>query len=305
MYRRLRRHRSAPVLIVALIIALLAAAVAGCGPDERPAPAPPPATGGPTGNPSGVLEVCFIDVGQADSILVRSDDATMLIDAGNNGDAETVVAFLKEAGVEKLDLVVGTHPHEDHIGGLDAVIRAFPVDRVCLPRATTTTRTFEDLLAAIKERGLTIDSPAADSQFTLGDARGTFLAPRGDDYDDLNDYSLVIRLTFGRTAFLFTGDAGRDSEQEMLAAGVELQADVLKVGHHGSVTATSAAFLDRVSPAYAVISVGEDNDYGHPHREVVDRLVARGVSVLRTDVSGTIVVTSDGSELVVSTKPSK
>lgn len=241
--------------------------------------------------------VHFIDVGQADSILITIGRGALLIDGGNNADADRVIRYIRAQGINRLDYVIGTHPHEDHIGGLDRVIRSFDVGKVMLPNVPHNTRTFEDLLLAVAARGLKITAPRVHAEYPLDEGRFTVLAPHRAVYEDLNDYSLVIRLVYGKTAFLLTGDAETVSEAEMVADGLNLEADVLKVGHHGSRSSTTQAFLDRVNPAYAVISVGKDNDYGHPAAETLARLTNAGVKVYRTDRNGTIVIASNGSVL--------
>ncbi|MGB9804515.1 ComEC/Rec2 family competence protein [Desulfofundulus sp.] len=301
------------IVILALILALLLAILAGCsnsGPTTGTGTAPPPVSPeAPSVNrendlPGKVLKVHFLDVGQADSILVQFPDGrNMLVDAGKNDDGPRVVSYLKRQGIEKIDYLVGTHPHEDHIGGMDKVIRTFEIGRVYMPRATTTTRSFKDVLLAVKNKGLKINTARAGvTILDQGNLRAYFVAPCSSDYEDLNDWSAVTRIEYGATAFLLTGDAGARSEAEMLASGANLRADVLKVGHHGSHRSTTTAFLKAVAPEYAVISVGKDNDYGHPHRETLVRLAEAGVKVYRTDRDGTIVFTSDGKNITVEKK---
>lgn len=247
--------------------------------------------------PAGTLEVHFIDVGQGDSILIRTETADMLIDAGPNAAAETVVDYLAAQGVETLDCVVGTHPHEDHIGGLDAVIRAFDVEQVLMPRVQADTRTFEDVLDAVAEKGLKITAAEAGQTYALGPARFTVLSPAEEKtYENTNDNSVVLRLEGGGNTFLFTGDAEKPVEEALLAQGVPLAADVLKVGHHGSSTSSSEAFLAAVHPEYAVIQLGAGNDYGHPHQETLAALGSVGAKVWRNDESGTIILrAADGA----------
>lgn len=249
--------------------------------------------------PTGTLKVHFLDVGQADSILVQFPSGqNLLIDGGNNDDGEAIVSYLRQHGVKRLDHVVGTHPHEDHIGGLDVVIRSFPVGKVYLPKATTTTKTFEDLLLAIKEKGLKVTQAQAGVKLDVGpEAEAVMLAPNAAGYEDLNNYSAVLKVTFGSTSFLFTGDAEAESEGQMLAKGYNLKSDVLKVGHHGSDSSTTPAFLRAVAPKYAVISVGKDNPYGHPSPDTLAKLANAGVQVFRTDLQGTIVASSDGKKV--------
>lgn len=245
----------------------------------------------------GKLKVHFIDVGQADSILIQSDEQAMLIDAGNNGDSEEVVAYIKSQNIELLDYVIGTHPHEDHIGGLDAVIESFDIGVIYMPKAMSTTKTFEDVLNAISNKGMKVTTPVPGTTVRLGEASFTILAPNSDSYKETNNYSIVIKLEHGNNSFIFTGDAEDVSEKEMIEKGYDLSANVLKVGHHGSSSSTTEEFLMKVNPQYAVICVGKDNKYGHPHREIVDLLNKMGIKIYRTDENGTITAISDGESI--------
>ncbi|WP_179632075.1 cell wall-binding repeat-containing protein [Clostridium peptidivorans] len=251
------------------------------------------------------LKVSFIDVGQADSILIQTPNGkNMLIDAGNNDDGSKVVSYLKNMGITQLDIIAGTHPHEDHIGGLDTVINMFKVGKVYMPKVTSTTQTFQDVVTAINNKGMTITTPIPGESVDLDpDVNLEILAPNGDSYEDLNNYSIVFKLTYGSKSFLFTGDAEDVSEKEMLNRGYDLKADVLKVGHHGSNSSTTSEFLSAVSPKYAVISVGKGNTYGHPTQTTLDKLKNIGAAVYRTDELGTIVATCDGSNITFNTKP--
>ncbi|MHB1041945.1 MAG: ComEC/Rec2 family competence protein [Eubacteriales bacterium] len=248
-----------------------------------------------------VLKLHFIDVGQGDSILAQFPGGkNMLVDAGNNEDGPAVIKYLTENGVQKINYLVGTHPHEDHIGGMDEVIKNFPVGLFYLPEVTTTTQTFRDVLAAAGAKNLKIDK-ARDGVTILdeGELSVKILAPRGDSYEDINNYSAVLKVIYGKHAFLLTGDAEIQSEREMIEAGEDLRADVLKVGHHGSRTSTSASFLKAVQPVYAVISAGKNNDYGHPHTVTMNKLEKANIKVYRTDQSGTVIASSDGKERLV------
>lgn len=248
---------------------------------------------------NGALKIHFIDVGQADSILIQGPDgSSVLVDAGNNEDGQGIVNYLKSQGVRELAAVVATHPHEDHIGGMDTVIKNFPVRQVYLPNTTASTQTFEDMIAAINAGGAKRIQAKAGVMLDVPGLSGVFLAPIGSGYDDLNNYSAVLKLTYGNTSFLLTGDAEDISESEMLKNG-NLQATLLKVGHHGSSSSTSPAFLKAVSPKFAVISVGKDNSYGHPADETLSRLSSAGVSIYRTDRLGTIIATSDGNSITL------
>jgi len=208
---------------------------------------------------SGTLTVTYIDVGQGDSIFIQAPSGkTMLIDAGTPEMGSKVVNYIKSRGINKIDILVATHPHNDHIGGIPAVIENFQIGKFYMPKVTTTTKTFENVLRAAKSKGLSINVAKAGVVLDLGDeVKAEMLAPNSSHYDDLNNYSAVIKITYGNTAFLFTGDAEKESEQEMLDKGYDLKADVLKVGHHGSSSATTWAFLKAVNPKYAVISAVE------------------------------------------------
>lgn len=253
----------------------------------------------------GPLEVHFLDVGQAESILIKAPGKTVLIDAGENNQGGLVLRYLKAQSVKRVDILIGTHPHSDHIGGMDDVVNGTLVGEVVLPEIpeelVPATATYTDLLEAIEAAGLTITVAEPGLAFDLGGgARLTVLAPLA-EYADLNNMSVVARLSYGDTSFLFTGDASAASEKAMLEEGAALKSDVLSVGHHGSNSATTEEFLQAASPRIAIISCGVDNTYGHPHREVIERLQEREVQILRTDRSGTIVIVSDGNRLGIQT----
>ncbi len=253
---------------------------------------------------SADLEVHMIDVDQAKSILIKAPEKTVLIDAGENSQGMDVVRYLNAHGVTSIDILIGTHPHSDHIGGMDTVIQNMPVGLVILPdlpdELVPTTKTYTDMLEAILDSQLPVQAATPGNQYPLGDnATLTILAPT-DTFPDLNDMSVMTRLVYQDTSFLFTGDAGMHSEARILKE--DLQADVLEVGHHGSNTSTSQAFLDVVQPRVALISCGVDNSYGHPHREVVERLKGIRAEIYRTDLNGTVVVYSDGQDIQVQTQ---
>lgn len=243
-----------------------------------------------------LLRVDFLNVGQADCALLSTNGHYMVIDGGNNGDADRILSYLEEQGVEKLDAVVGTHPHEDHIGSLDAIINHFDVDAVYMPKIMHTSKTFEDVLDAVANKGLKIKSPSPGDTIDFNGLEIEVLGPQR-EYKDFNNNSIVLKVNAGETAFLFTGDAEETAEKDILQAGYDLQADVLKVGHHGSSTSSSQAFLQAVKPKYAVISVGVGNSYHHPEEEALQRLQSIGAEIYRTDLQGDIVCTTDGKNI--------
>ena len=249
--------------------------------------------------------VHFVDVGQGDGAIVVCDGKTLVIDGGTAENGAKMVEYLQNMlHVSKVDFVIGTHPHADHIGGLPDVIRACKVKKLYSPVDEFEAKTFETMKRAADDKKLKITVPQAGQSFSLGRAKVEFLAPLG-IYDNVNDLSLVVRITYGQTAFLFTGDAERPSEYDMTDSGEDLSATVLKVGHHGSNTSTSYVFLRQVMPTYAIISCGKDNAYGHPHEEVLSRLVDEGAAVYRTDECGTIVCRSNGAKVTVRTEKRK
>ena len=248
-----------------------------------------------------LFEVHFIDCGQGDSILLSSQNETMLIDAGNNKDGKAIVSYIKNLGIKKLNYVVGTHPDADHIGGLDTVINSFEVGKIYLPKKQNNTKTFEDVLVAISNKGLKISSPKPGTKITLGSAQLTILAPINYYDDNNNSNSIVIRAVHGKNSFMLMGDADLQEETDLMDAGEELSGTVLKVGHHGSSSSASRFFLEKVNPKYAVISCGVGNKYGHPHKETLTYLKNDNVEVYRTDLQQTIIMKSDGNKLDITT----
>lgn len=249
------------------------------------------------------LKVYFLDVGQgASQLLVTPSGKTMLIDAGNNDKEQVMLDYMKTYHIEKLDVVIGTHPDADHIGGLDKVIDHLPVTAIYMPKVQSNTKTFESLLQSIKNKGLKVKTAKAGLSFDLDDqVHVDMLAPNG-TYENTNNMSAVVKVTYGHTSFLLTGDAESESEKDMLASGADLHADVLLVGHHGSNSSTTLKFLKQVQPKYAVIQVGKGNTYGHPKSAVLNRLQKQGVEVYRNDQQGTITITSDGKSLHIVTE---
>ncbi|WEK53461.1 MAG: MBL fold metallo-hydrolase [Candidatus Cohnella colombiensis] len=253
-------------------------------------------------NPSHGLQVHFIDVGQgASQLIIGPTGKTILIDAGNNDQEKVVVTYLKQQKISRLDIVIGTHPDADHVGGLDAVIDSFEIGKVYMPKIQSNTKTFEDVLIAIKNKGLKVSTAKAGLILDWEPGITVNMIAPVEQSKDTNEMSAVVHLTYGNVAFLFTADAEAKSEQAMLDSKVNLKSDVLMVGHHGSDSSTTQAFLDAVQPSLAVIQVGKDNKYGHPKKTILDRLRASGVTILRNDLLGSIVVTSDGNEIATGT----
>lgn len=242
--------------------------------------------------------VRYLDVGQADSILVQSEGINMLIDAGTNSSGQTVVKDLEDLGVTKIDYLIGTHPHEDHIGGMDDIIKNFDIGIIYMPKIQTNTKTFEDVLDAVSEKGLKITSPKKGDEFEVGGARCEIMTDGIEDTSNLNLSSIVIRMTYGTQSFLFMGDAEKENEETRQWP----QTTVLKVGHHGSSTSSSTQFLNEVQPQISVISVGKDNKYGHPTKTTINKLEKIKTKIYRTDESGTITITSDGKKCIVTTE---
>ena len=244
------------------------------------------------------LKVYFFDVGQADSILITNNGHNMLIDAGNNEDGPKLVKYIKEdLGITEFDYLIGTHPHEDHIGGLDDIINNFDIKKIYLPDITTTTKTFEDVLDAISSKELTITIPKIGETFKLGEADFTVLYT-GTNSSDLNSTSIIIKMIFGNYSYLFTGDTTSEIEKLILKENIDV--DVLKVAHHGSKYSSSLEFLKKTTPSYAIISVGKNNSYNHPSSETINNLKKYTNNIYLTSELGTILLTSNGQTIDVS-----
>lgn len=269
-------------------------AAASSASTEEPTPAP---------KDGAKLNVHFIDVGQGDSEFIELPNGqTMLIDAGNPENGSQIVTYVKGLGHSKIDYLIATHPHADHIGGMAEVVKNLDIGKIYMPKASTNTQTFEDLLTAIQNKGLKINTAKSGvNMFKNGTLNADIIAPVNITGDDLNQYSAVIMLTYGDNKFLFTGDAGNESEGQITS---DVKADVLKVGHHGSDTSTSQTFLNKVIPKYAVIEVGKDNSYGHPTAATLAKLEKIGATIYRTDKDGTIIFTSDAKTITVNKKSS-
>lgn len=246
------------------------------------------------------LSVYFIDVGQADCILVKDNDEYALIDAGNNEDGMKLVNYFKSLNITNFKYVFGTHAHEDHIGGMDNIIDNFNIENFYMPNAITTTKTFEDVLDSLDRKKIKFQTPNVNDDFKLNNATFKVLHI-GDNKKDLNDTSVVLRLEYGNTSYLLMGDATSNVEKDLLNNNVNLKSDVLKVGHHGSNYSSTIDFLNRVKPEYAIIEVGKNNSYNHPRQETLDKLKDINAKVYRTDLDGTIVTTSDGNSIKIET----
>ncbi len=245
------------------------------------------------------LIVEFIDVGQADCIFISSNNHHMLIDGGNNNDGKKVAKYLEEKGVKELDLVVSTHPHEDHIGGLDNVLKIIPTKKVLMPDLVTTTKTFEEVIDVIEEKEISLVIPEIGDKYYLGDSVIEIIYIDNNE-EDFNESSIVLKLTYKDVSFLFTGDSTTESEKHYLDKDIDV--DVLKVAHHGSKYSTSNEFLDKVTPEFAIISLATENDYYYPHIATINRLKEHGAKIYQTNELGTIIVESDGTNINIDHK---
>lgn len=250
------------------------------------------------------LYIHFIDVGQADCILIKNSNYNILIDGGEGKSSKDVINYLKELNITKLDYIFATHPHSDHIGGLPDIINNFEISNIVMPKVTHNTKTFENLLDAIENKNLLVNSPKPGEEIILDNLKLTTLAPISTKYEDLNNYSIVLKAQYGDTSFLLTGDMEKLSENEVINAGYNVKSDVLKVAHHGSSTGSTIKFLEAISPRYAIISLGVDNSYGHPHKETLSNLGKIEAIIYRTDENGTIVAISDGKSINFETENS-
>ena len=260
------------------------------------------ACGSATASAVDLLTVHYLDVGQADAAILQCGDVSVMIDGGNSTDSSLVYTYLSQTlSLEHIDVMIATHPHEDHVGGLSGALEACTVGSVYSPVTDYDSKAFDSFLTYTARQNVPITVPSPGDRIELGDLTLEFLSPVR-TYEDTNDNSLVVRILHGQNVFLFAGDAQWDAEHDMIDAGYDLRADVLKVGHHGSDTSSSYVFLREVMPTYAVISVGEGNAYGHPTEAVLSRLRDVGATLYRTDLQGTITCISDGETLSFSTQ---
>ena len=246
------------------------------------------------------LRVYFLDVGQGDCTVLTQGDSAMLIDAGENDKGTAVQSYLEYLGIDNLDYAVLTHPDSDHIGGADVVLYKFGCDTILMPDAETDTKTYDEVIQAMNAKGESAVHPSPGDIYEFGEASFTILAPV-QSYDDNNNNSIVLRLDYGENSFLFTGDAEKEVEEELLNDGVILQSDVIKMPHHGSKTSSTEDFVSAVSPQYAIVSCG-DGGKNHPNEDIVLRWQTIGTTVLRTDYAGTVIVTTDGESLTLQTE---
>lgn len=299
--------------VLSALLVLIAAVFLYCVYLENDTEDVPPAAVSSFISEDADLEIHFIDVGQGDCSLIKWNGRAMLIDSGEKEEADTVLDYLKKQKVTRLDYIIVTHPHSDHMGSMSEIISALSVGKVIAPRVsdemTPTSKTYESFLLALRNKALKLTAAKPGTVYTFEDSSEDgkkppefeILAPL-DDYDDLNNYSVVLRLTYGSTAYLFMGDAEKKSEKAILESGANVSADVLKVGHHGSSTSTGSGFLEEVSPDICIIQCGAGNTYGHPHKDTVEAIEKAGAKWYSNDRDGTIIVYSDGERLYIQTE---
>lgn len=287
-------------LIIVIVVSVVSALSANI--DEFTATNDEPQTSASATEDS--FSVHFIDVGQGDSTLVESNGEYLLIDAGENGHETEVLNYLRSMGIEKLDYIIATHQHSDHIGGLPEVLEEYECDNIIMPRLTKeqtpTNSTYKAFLNAVQASEAKVISAKPGSVYALGGAQFEILGPVTDDAEDINNMSAMTKITYGETSFLITGDAETEEELEILGNGADLDCDVLRAGHHGSYTSSCKDFLNAITPEICVISCGADNDYGHPHDAALKRIKKHTEEIYRTDICGSVVMTSDGENIDIS-----
>jgi competence protein ComEC len=245
------------------------------------------------------LLIHYIDVGQGDAILLQVNNKNLLIDSGPESSSDKVTSYLKDQRVKQLDVVLATHPHEDHIGSMDSIIRSYKILEFYAPKKTASSKCFESMIKALKNKGLKINIAKAGTALNLGNnISADILSPITTNYDEINNYSAVLKVTYGSTKFLFMGDGETLVENELIASKQDLSANIIKLGHHGSNSSSSLTFLNKVSPSYAIISCGKGNDYGHPHKETLSNLKLKEITTYRTDLNKDILFKSDGTNII-------
>ena len=302
--KRRRKHKKIlRGIIIFVILVALSLLLTYLAPYIKQHFAEPPREPIPVGD-GEYIEIHVIDVGQGDSILINTSAGYMLIDSGPASAEQDLKNYLTEMNVEKIEYVVFTHPDADHIGNADMILTDYTVSNVIMPDHSKTTQTYRNMMDAFDASGATLVEPEPSYEFEMGAMTVTILGPVEDSYKSTNDYSVVMRLEFGETTFMMTGDAEEIAEEDILGffGADALDCDVLKVGHHGSNTSTSKAFLEAVTPELAVISCGEGNKYGHPHVETLTKLTAASAEIYRTDEWGSVVIVSDGKDITVQPK---
>ncbi|SQB39150.1 metallo-beta-lactamase family protein [Clostridium perfringens] len=281
--------------ILAIISTVIVLSFAGCGAQKNNNISKSSAESEYSG-----MSVTYLNVGQGDSELIQVNGINMLIDAGTNAGANDLVKDLKNRGIKTIDIAIATHPHEDHIGGMDEVLENFDVKSFYAPKVAHTTKTYENMLKAVKNEGLKIQQIKEGTKIDLGkDTEVQVYSPVKSQYEELNNYSPVMKISYGQNSFMFTGDAESLVEKEILNENKDLKADVLKLGHHGSHSSTSEEFLKAVNPSIAVVSCAKDNKYGHPHKETMSNLKKAGITVYETFRDGDITISSNGKKLDV------
>ena len=291
------------VAIVLVLMRMMDEETVEQGAEATPAPTAAIATVQPTGEAETGMTLTVLEVGKADCLVLQCDGESMIVDGGNEGDEAYILSQLESMDIEWFKYLVNTHPHEDHLGSLDAVIYQYPVKQAILSPKEHTTSNYERLLAALEEREVPVEVPEVGDVYELGGATITVLSPDPDaDYDGYNDWSLVLMCQYGDVRYLLMGDAETPVEGDLVESGVDLRADVLKIGHHGSSTSSRKSFLTAVSPTWALITCDETEEAGEPHEKVVRYLNELSIPYLRTDQCGVITVYTDGEDIAITTQ---
>lgn len=298
-YRKNAYHRKK---VLSILLPLLIIAVAATGYFLWFKGILPPLKNGGAVQNINTMEVHYIDVGQGDCTLIKCGAEAMLIDGGDNSKGTQIQSYLQKQGIDKLNYVIATHPDSDHIGGLDVIVYKFECETIIMPDMEKDSKTYKDLIAAMKSKSYKAIFPEMGKEYSLGDAVFTIISP-AKEYEDANNSSVGILLKHGENTFLFTGDAEKEAEKDIASGSINIDCDVYKAGHHGSVSASSEELLNKASPAYAVISCGKDNRYGHPHASVLNEFKYRGIKVFRTDEQGTIIALSDRTSIKWNCEP--